>query len=665
MPEHGESKADGDIPMLLAAMSGVEFDLVMFSEHADDDEQGEHVPLFCPRLVLHGDGSREVWPQRWQPVFPDMVAWALGEHPWIDNLRLMGERIAREAGVPIGDLPGVRELRNRDIQSLLCFCIQVGEQLAASLVIGSKRESCYGEPEYQRLIEQNIEDSLRALLGARQARREALIRQMRFCFSPKLYPDELARELTQRLCAELEWDYVGVYRVETQFALVDECDGTGQGLKVGKDYRQDLDKGFLGNTLNAGVCLRADDVAVTPPPYDYIPLDGLPARSALCYPIKVGGQIEWLLDCESIAVAAFRGPDREMLDRIIEGLQSVLDLWFEYRLGNAVLDGLAQPVLVAGRDGTIQRANQQAQILLGHADSIIGKTPADYAFDETSRQLVSPLRDLHAEPIKMRAATGQAAIMRATVRLSDRIFGRWLLQFTDAEEQRALTDLDYVRSTLEQVASQARGPLMLATTLIRRLLATKGDGEPSEGLVEALRRVEENIAKADISYERLARAVSGKEEISVRSLLGRVRAVLPLQVRLNFDNVPEAAVHCDGPAVSAALAAVLRRQGTAAGGSAFDISGNVRGNHVLIDVKYAPDQLRFSPAWALAIGNLFSRSTTQSPPATGFTGTSEPILSDLDRLRWAVATDGGNVSATTTGLEVQLLRAASPGSQEV
>ena len=54
-----------------------------------------------------------------------------------------------------------------------------------------------------------------------------------------------------------------------------------------------------------------------------------------------------------------------MLDKLVNGLQSTLNLWFETRLSKAILDGLSEAVLVTDRGGGIQRANTAACALFG------------------------------------------------------------------------------------------------------------------------------------------------------------------------------------------------------------------------------------------------------------------------------------------------------------
>jgi putative methionine-R-sulfoxide reductase with GAF domain len=663
MQDNEATAVKDEAGQLVAALGGIAFDLVIFFEHARDDQLGKHQPLFCPRLVIGADGSLQPWPQRWRPVLPDMENWARNEKPWLDNLEVLARDMAREAAVPISELPGVQVLVDRGIHSLLCLAIEDGGRFVASIVLCARAIGAYGKTQHERLTNGRAAAAVRKLLDARRRRRDALIHDMRNCFTSTLAPDELARELTKRLATELDWDYVGIYRVETRFVLVADCDRTNS-LRLEPEYQQDLDKGLLGSTLREGVCLRVDDVTVKSLSYGYLTMEGFPAKSALCYPIKVGGRIEWLLDCESVALAAFQGPDRELLDRVVEGLQSMLDLWFEYRLSHAILDALSQPVLVADLQGKLQRANQSARDLLGLATGPIAAELADFAFDDETREVLAPIRELRGERVRLRTAFGQCRPMLATVGLSGRAFGRWLIQFVDADEQQMLSSLQYARTTVGEVASQARGPLMLANALLNRVRSAVGASDLPEIIGQSLKRINDNLAKADISYERLARALSGKEQIPLHALIDQMVATLPGNVRLNIDPVMDASVRCDAPAVAKAFSAVLLRVSEWTAGAELHLSSKVRDDHVTIDLDCPAEIGTILSSWDTDFDPIAGVSAAASS-AAGSTDSwlSDPSLSELAWLRIAVAADGGRVETTTMRLEVQLLRAAASQPQ--
>jgi hypothetical protein len=153
------------------------FDLAMFAEHARDDAQGQQQPLFCPRIVVRPTGQQVPWQQRWRPVLPDMENWASGDRPWIDDLAEIAKVTASRSGMEIGDFPGVSTLLDLEIRSLLVLGISEGEQLVASIMIGSNETGAYDAGSFSRLANGPAESVGRSLLAERRERREALVRE--------------------------------------------------------------------------------------------------------------------------------------------------------------------------------------------------------------------------------------------------------------------------------------------------------------------------------------------------------------------------------------------------------------------------------------------------------------------------------------------------------
>jgi hypothetical protein len=217
-----------------------------------------------------------------------------------------------------------------------------------------------------------------------------------------------------------------------------------------------------------------------------------------------------------------------------------------------------------------------------------------------------------------------------------------------------------------EVASQARGPLMLANALLNRVRSAVGASDLPEIVGQSLKRIDDNLAKADISYERLARALSGKEQIPLHALIDQMVATLPGNVRLNIDPVTDASVRCDAPAVAKAFSAVLMRVSEWTAGAELHLSSKVRDDHVTIDLDCPAEIGTILSSWDTDFDPIAGVSAAASS-AAGSTDSwlSDPSLSELAWLRIAVAADGGRVETTTMRLEVQLLRAAASQPQGV
>lgn len=646
----------------LAALKGIDFDIAIFAEHARDDDHGQCQPLSCPRMIFKRDGSLVRWPRRWRSMDPKAERWIRGSAPWIDDLTLPSDPDLRDLVSPTNS-PSVQTLLEFGIRSLVCLALKEGDHLAASFTLGSKSPAAYGATQYKRLRRSRVKSEMLAALAMRRERRRVLVREIRNCFKPDLSPETLASYLVTRLATELDCDFVGIYRVEDQFLLVAKCDRTPDKVfAIEEQYRQDLDTGMLGATLSRATCLRADDVSETPPPFDYLRLDNFPARSALCYPIKVGARVEWILDCETTAVAAFRGPDRELLDELAEGLQSALDLWFEYQLSAAILEGLPQAVVVVDRDGMINRANKSARVFFGLGDGDISVKLAQFAANDTTRLVLKSPGDLVNALIQFRAASGRVSRVVVNARVSGKSFGRWILQISEADELQAQVGLQFARKTVAEIANQARGPLMLASALLERVRSTLADKDLRANLDRELQRITENISKADLSYERLARGLAGKDQFTLPMLLARVLFDLPEVMRqhLSIEGASEATLRGDLTQLSRALKSLMRIAGTAlAKGTHLSVSSEIHNDYATITLRPlatvtdAPSKGKSSSA---------SRKLKHKSKAS-FGEDGPPVRTD--DLKMMIAAQGGSVLEVGDRIEIRLPRASPlPGSQE-
>ena len=629
----------------LAALRGITFDLAVFSEHAHDDLEGRNQPLLCPRLVIKPNGRLMQWRQRWQPCLPDMENFARRDQPWNNDLSEFATRTAPQSQSLIGTFPGVQKLLDLRIKSIMVLPILVSDKLAASILVGSKSRGAYDEEEYKLLKAGAAERLGRDLRAALEASRERVLGNMRRLFRPGTDPEEIAAGLVTQLATELDWDFVGIYGVDQQFVLVGSCDRTKERVfRIEPRRRQDLSTGMMGTALRLKRSVRLDD-AQRNPRYGYIRLDGFPAGSALCYPIEVGGRIEWMLSCACTDLAAFHGPDVEVLYGLIERLQSTLDLWFERRLSETILDAIPQSILVVDRNNLVQRANLAATAMFG--DPLIGTNPASFVTAE-SKSLLDPIRPLERARLRLETNSGRTQTMLVTVRKTSSAFGRWVIQFTDPDEQRVLAGLQYAKAAVEEIAAQARGPLMLARTLVQRVSRMSRDGMSADLLSSDLARVEESLGKADLSYERVARSLIGREQTNLRSLLDAVRAKIQgsLDVRPVHQN---AFILGDFDEVSRALTCVLQQAVNSSEPDVLCLSNVIRDDHVALRLENIETDPH-DPLWR-SLGEDPFRMVEDAARM----GARQPVT--VSDMRAAVALAGLKLVSGADGIEVHIPRA--------
>jgi putative methionine-R-sulfoxide reductase with GAF domain len=519
--------------LLAEALSAVPFDVATFAEHATDDAEGSGGLLWRARLVVCPDQTGLRWSQRWMPVLPQMMEWARGSKPWVGNLEVFANNPPSGMLETGENLAGVGDYLSLGIRSLLCHPFVEAGHLRDSLLLGARDIDVYNETHLVLVNSPQIREARETIRVALRERSKEFSRGLRELFAKGLEPEQLAWELAHAIAWEFEWDYVGVFRVEQaqqRFVLVAQCDlSADKGLRLAPGYLQPIDAGMLGNALKLRRALRVDDV-IRNPQHGYIQIEDLRTQSALSYPVCVGGEIEWMLDCESTETFTFHGPDLEALSEIIGDLESVLQYWLVNRLNLALLNCIGESAVVVNADGSILHANQSARDLFGaHGDA--RRKISEFAADEAAKALLKEPRSVYNTAISLVGPTGSPRSLLATAILPADSYGRWIWLFADPSQQQFLAGLYYARAIVEQLADQARGPLMLASALAKKIDQLAHDESVRDKVSHYVRRISDSVKKADLTYERLAGALAGKEQTDLRDLLGRLRLGLEPELR--------------------------------------------------------------------------------------------------------------------------------------
>ena len=347
-------------------------------------------------------------------------------------------------------------------------------------------------------------------------------------------PRAIARELVELIGRGFGWEYVAIFRVarvREQFEVVAQYDATGGKLSVRDDYTQPLDCGMLGHTRRERKALRAPDVRPPRPrpkgwrpPYDYIRSNRAQA-SAMCVPVCLDGKVEWVLDCESTLVNSFLQPDEDAIVALVRDIERTIRLWFESRLNKALLDWVDQGVVVVDERQRIERLNDAAARILGDTASRGGKL-ADFAADQETRRLLDEPSGLPGEGMRLalRQANGQTRIVQASARAPEDTFSRRIWLLNEIAQERWGVVLDEMRQTVQAVAAQTRGPLLLCGALLRQAQRAVDNGDVQSLASGILERAARTLAKTDITYERLA---SSLEAINEPQRESPARAVEP------------------------------------------------------------------------------------------------------------------------------------------
>ena len=499
---------------------------------------------------------------RWMSVPKEIDQWTRSPQPLIEDVEEFIQGLSETSAEHLKRHISTQAATKENLRSFLYFPYWQGASIVSALSFASRSSRKFTPLHQEALCAIGLPQVLELIGAAYDRSSENFYRVIANLFQSGAVPGQLASDFVREIANEYRWDYVGIFRaarVSGHFRVVAQQDNTGE-LTIDTDYLQPIDRGVLGTVLREQRPIRIPDVDIEGKKFDYIKLGA--NKSCLCFPISVGGNVEWILDCESTQQAAFAKPDQDALADLIKSLQSTLGLWFEMQLNEALLEQIRQGVVVAGANGAIERMNAKARQLFGIRD---GQAPEqklyDYAADAVSRDVFSKTQAVDNRRLKILGADNIERGVLASSILSGEAFNRWIWLFTDTAEREWISSLRYARATVEQVASQAHGPLMLASALIKRLAATIAEPEMhGEQGRRLLLRILKTLSKADLTYERLAQALALREQIEVSRLLDRFVDKLPKEQRaaLQLHSPPgRAEVRCASDTLCRALASIF------------------------------------------------------------------------------------------------------------
>jgi PAS domain-containing protein len=286
-------------------------------------------------------------------------------------------------------------------------------------------------------------------------------------------------------------------------------------------------------------------------------------RSALTIAITINDRTRWVLDTVSRQPNAFIEEDGDRIAPLVKGLAARISQLREYKLNERLIHLIDKAVVITDDAGLILRANPRARELFG--------LPPFYA-DKEDHRLIEfvhgpndvTLPDAHQTDATLsigpkggRGVETHVRRLEDMTRTSDII---WLLSGADRATYNVETI--YIAETVQEVARQVRAPLLLAATLAKQL----GLGSLHDAVAPLAKQVREGIAKADITFERLAEASGASRDpkredrlVPLKALLKELCDALPEtdRGRLRVDTTNEANVRGDRGRLAYALRTLL------------------------------------------------------------------------------------------------------------
>jgi PAS domain S-box-containing protein len=483
----------------------IPYDLATFGIYTDDLN-------YHKTLVVDPKPNWE-WLTAWFPISEGAKQVLHSERIWGDDLQQAAAKLAPE----LIDDPVMQRVIEAGMKGYVTLTIGGGgERIRASLTLLSKQPKCYDGQEVDAMRSLGVES---ALLVA-----EANVARRRVEFARRLEEDlvaaqgyrELAEALARGISKYLGWEYVAVYaldRAAEQFRMIAQHNASGSPTLDGT-RGQPFTEGMLGATLRANRPQFEPDIR---PGKTQTYKPAIPrCRSAATLPLRVirrraepaADEIEWILAIESSQGNAFQGPNMHSLANALEKCEHILGRRWNMSLQTSLLEAVEQALVFVDRAGRIRLINPRANTLFGgRGDLIFGETLAKYGASAADKNMLKDSTVRSKDRLILRVSGNVTVPTLASQCPVDDDYGHRLWMFTDLREQQVQKDWAYLEQTVNEVARNARLPLMTAEHLVENAAHDAG-GDPAKMLDTALR----HLAKADITYERLINTFSARQD---------------------------------------------------------------------------------------------------------------------------------------------------------
>lgn len=517
----------------------IPFDRATFGTYAENGS------LFRPVHIETSTPAK--WPSLWIEVPDELKLWLSSGQTWTSDLEQFVRSYPSYTSNPV-----VREHLDAGLQSFVTLPVPGPDGTSSSLTLASKAKATYDQGSLALLDELDLAHSLlvfeREITTERFTFRYNAQQALRSSSSLAEAADILVRELRRFF----RWDHISIISIDNQkrrFQLLAQGSELDCGLPI--NFHQPLDVGMLAATLQQNpttdvpkpTALIVEDTRIEPRKYNYTVINPR-LLSAMTLPLQLGGEWRWVILAESSLSEAFHGPDIEDLAYVISEVETELNHLYVLELYKMLLEKTPDGVIVVGPTGKITHANRPAiERFLGayHRHDRLsffdertnGPRFADCAADSTSKDIIEGrLADTSRRLVLIGPDQNKKVVLATRHDLpSDFQSSVWFL--TDLDNLDWNAEYRYLRAVVNDVAQQARGPLMLAALELENLI-TQFEGETRAKIHRSAQNVLAEISKADISFERLAdrlailkQPLRQRERISANELIGEIVKALP------------------------------------------------------------------------------------------------------------------------------------------
>jgi PAS domain-containing protein len=483
----------------------VPYDLATFGIYTEDLR-------YHYTLVVHPT-PEWTWTTAWFPLGPQVRSFLLSERTWGSDVQETTKALNPE----VENDEVFKNVVGSGMRGFTTLTITGGgEHIRASLTLLSKHVDCYDGREIDQMRGLGVEKALLVAEANILRRREDQIRRLEAKIARAYEYQGLVDALVHGIVDCFGWDYVAVFGVDRRdklFRLIHQYGRPGFPT-LDPRYTQPLDDGLLGASLRESAPLAEPDIEAASQ-HGYRPVVS-GRRSAFAVPIGVVQQaarltpdeVDWMFLVESGRRNAFQGPDLSSLKEALAQCEGILRQRWQKAVQTCLLNTVEQAMIFVDRAGKVRLTNRWANTLLSQGRPLFGEVLSNFGAEESDRRLLRSTNPVAQVRLMLRADEAVNVPTLATQRQVNDDHGHRLWLFTDLRERDSQINLGYLEQTVNEVAQNARIPLMLARSLVdsaKRLLR-------ESGITDMLERAGRLLDKADITYERLASTLAIRQE---------------------------------------------------------------------------------------------------------------------------------------------------------
>ena len=507
----------------------VEFDYADLSLYT---QKGDYAVSFC-RLPE----SNHEYAIRWWPIAPYFQKWINEPYPCTADMLLEWKK-RPDARKALNDNPEIeRQITKDGRKALIALPIRRGNRIIGALSLSSKTAGKYDKNTLRILRDElAVDQAMLTVFNLREHEERHFVSDLLKQISAGNDHRKLAKTIVHELAAFYKFQNVSIFKVNAlrgYFSLLAQELGPDGGSPIPVDYTQPLDKGLLGLTLTRGKRINMKDCKDGSPEAKCFERVAPEIVSELCIPIALRGRILWILNLEDKQANAFAEPEIEVIESIVNQVESMLERLFQGLVLLQVLDVFPDGVVIASNKGNILLCNDAAKRMFQRS-KISSRTQL------SSCLLTSDLERAVSEQASLPWATAitGAKGKKTPVLMSKFIlpeeYDHVVLRIQDVTELEWKTDVERLEVALAEAASLVRLPLSLMSSYIRQMKQKAGDSDTADLAEKAIRQ----LSRIELTYDRIFASYGSNELpheqkalINISQVIDYILAELPASDR--------------------------------------------------------------------------------------------------------------------------------------